>query len=473
MPTVTLEPTLSFDGSLEAAILSALAAGAPATVALRASPDATRNHYTSPGANRLIEVGAGGLKLLAAASNGALRPIVRRPARSIVAPKTDGNFGLYFVPARPSDSELVSIEWKRHQGPTEEVDFGVIMRGAVTVRGLTFDCNMDQQDGLKNLDATQIEHSAMLGFSGMRYQAPKVNGLKRFVYVGFARVTVEDCLFIHGGFSDDLWINRGGFHPNISEVTLRDIISRDRVSKKRASITFSGLAQKVTLQNLNVESLRIEESGNLREDPRSEESFKLSRWKVTGVTAERASFTAKGDVYQLNVVGLEVTKNFGINEARGVIAQSKLMAGTGDDRRLIRMNNFLFDVEWHFVPDAAGQVQGLRPMARNGKPCSVRFRNNRFVIDGSVAPEQMQGAIFDSGGFQSAEAPVTFYAEKCIYPDQFGRDASRPIARVNALGTWRFLRTDFGDRPPIDAIQSNPSRGKVTVTDTIIKVSIA
>jgi hypothetical protein len=72
-------------------------------------------------------------------------------------------------------------------------------------------------------------------------------------------------------------------------------------------------------------------------------------------------------------------------------------------------------------------VKGLRPTSLEGHPCRVAFIDNSFTAPGAVA-----GAILDSeysNGNPHNRVDVT--ALGCSYPNDFGSDPARPIAKVN------------------------------------------
>ena len=478
MTTITLEPTAEFDGSLRSAIVDTLASGTPATVLLQSSNDGTLRHFTTPGRGNIIEVGPGGLRLLGVASAGGTRPTIERPRDSIGPTQMDGNYGLYFIPSPPTADEQANIDWKQYldpEGDTEKnFEFGIIIRGAVTIRGLIFDCNMGLQENIPaDVQANQIEHSAMIGFRGHGYTVSQSDEPKRKVFIGFERVTVEDCLFIHGGHSDELLIDRGYFHPNIERVTFHNIEARDRVNFKRASIDFTGLARLIIMNNLDVESIRLEPTGATRQYPRKEAIFRRCEMVATSIKAVRVSLGAKNDACRLIGSNWDVTEKFSITELRGTLRESVVVPSPGQDSRMIGMHNFLFDqVEWRFKPNGEGLISGLRPMSDDGDPCSVRFFDNNFVVDASGEAGVLTGVIFSSAGFEHSAGEVTLRAEGCTYPNEFGHSADRPIADIRAKGNWRFARADFGGRPIETAVKFNPERGTMTVTDELVRVVV-
>jgi hypothetical protein len=173
-------------------------------------------HFTRPGVNKHIAVGAGGLRIgpagpspLPAPSAGtpAVTPaVIRRPDHALSASAPDFNFGLFFIPTGPTSDEIAQATWKPFTDVASHTtfEFAVVMRGSIQISRLLIDCNMQNQ-GAESLPAHAAEHSAMLGFGGFRYSVPDA-GTPRFMYVGFDSVAVDHVGFINGGFADDFWV---------------------------------------------------------------------------------------------------------------------------------------------------------------------------------------------------------------------------------------------------------------------------
>src|SRR5207253_1948237 len=167
-------------------------------------------HLTKPGLRLLTPIGPKGL-VMSGPKPGPLTPPARiqRPDRSIgINPpgRTDENFGIFLIPSAPTEAELAGIEWLSFQPKTgAPFEYGIVIRGDIKIGGITVDCNMGNQ-GLEGLPKDQVEHSAMLGFSGFTYKAPDgPQGQKRQVFVGFNSVTLTDITLEQGGFADDIW----------------------------------------------------------------------------------------------------------------------------------------------------------------------------------------------------------------------------------------------------------------------------
>jgi hypothetical protein len=117
-----------------------------------------------------------------------------------------------------------------------------------------------------------------------------------------------------------------------------------------------------------------------------------------------------------------------------------------------RLPGFEFHrVHWMLPPDADGHVRGLRPTSLQGDPCRVAFIDNTFRAPGAAT-----GEIFDSQYSANTANSVDVTAIGCTYPDDFGADAARPIARVNERGVWRFALADLGTLDPDVALPKHP-----------------
>jgi hypothetical protein len=464
MPPIVLPPSPSHD-ALVVAIQQASALNVP----LLLEPG---THFTKPGRLQKIAIGSNGLQLgLAPAPatppQGSPPAVIKRPDFAINLQASDDNYGLFFIPSAPTDAELSGISsWKPYVDEKgQRSEFAVVIRGEISISGVSVDCNMGQQ-GLANKAA---EHSAMLGFAGQRYSTkPSPTGVPRLVYMGFKSVTLRDVSTLNGGFADDVWFSRGYFNPNIESVTIERLTSTNRVSPRRATISFSGLCQNVDIRDLDIYSLHLEEASSVTYDnlPRQSDVFQPSVWKLGNIRAKGIGLAAKaspphGNVYTLEAANLTASEAFGVFQAGGIIKNSTLRPGS-EDSRLFRLNDLTFDhVTWLLDPDSAGVVRGLIPASLFGDPCIVTFLDNTFLVNGNATG----GAIINS---QYSPAPlvppvppvplnrVTVTATGCHYPEPFGRSAAMPIAFVRERGDWTFAVHDFGDRPLATAIVKGP-----------------
>ena len=225
-------------------------------------------HLTKPGKgrNQRIKIGKNGLHIKGNLSAGEYSSI-KRPNNSIDLTHSDSNYGIFFIPSKPCDEEWKSIKsWKKHSitntktGIVKSFRYAIIIRGAIKIENLELDCNMGNQGLPDTMLSKDIEHSAMLGFSGEKYENNSFPG--KYIFVGFESVTINNIRINKGGYADDIWISRGYFRPNIGKVSINNITSQNRINNKRATISFSGLAQKVEIKNANIFKLESEETSS-------------------------------------------------------------------------------------------------------------------------------------------------------------------------------------------------------------------
>lgn len=446
-PPIVLPPSTSQDALVEA-IQRASGLGVP----LLLEPG---THFTKPGHNRRIPIGPNGLQIRpvdppAGTTQATHSVVITRPDFSIDTQSPDDNHGLYFIPAAPTAAELAGITtWKPYDDGKEPFEYAIVIRGEIAIAGVSVDCNMHQQN-LEALPKNLAEHSAMLGFAGQGYPAPKSStGKKRVVYVGFQSVALSDVETVNGGYADDVWFSRGYFNPNIERVEIERFRSTNRVSPKRASISFSGVCQNVRITDADLFSLHMEEtSSNYGLLPRQADVFQPSAWYLRSIKAQDISLAAKGKVYVLDASDLTTSDSFSLYQAGGVIRNSTLRRGP--EIRLFRLDDFVFEkVTWILDPDDAGTVHGIRPSAQYGDPCIVTFRDNIFLVNGNP----VAGEII-TGEYSRVEPNnrVTVTATGCAYPDAFGRSVGLVVARALERGEWTFALHDLGDRDPARAI---------------------
>ncbi|HET9257243.1 MAG TPA: hypothetical protein VFO16_18870, partial [Pseudonocardiaceae bacterium] len=154
---IVLPPSTSQDALVEA-IRQASALGVP----LLLEPG---THFTKPGRNQRIAIGANGLQIRLAAPpastpQGTLPAVIKRPDLSVSLQAPDDNYGLFFIPAPPSPAELAGITtWKPYgDGTKEPFEYGVVIRGQIAITGVSVDCNMHQQK-IETLPKDAAEHS--------------------------------------------------------------------------------------------------------------------------------------------------------------------------------------------------------------------------------------------------------------------------------------------------------------------------
>ena len=230
-PPIILPPSQSHD-----ALVDGIEQAVATNATLLLEPG---THYTRPGRAQRIAVSENGLRIRSTGpsplpiASTVPKARIMRPGSAVLPAMPDDNYGLFFIPAGPTDPELAQAIWKPFTDANGlSFEFAVVMRGRIDISGLLVDCNMQNQ-GIDQLPKDAAEHSAMLGFSGWRYpvQQPGPGGIKRFVYVGFESVTLRDMGFVNGGYADDVWVvyAGGAFHPHIEEVVIEQVASADRV----------------------------------------------------------------------------------------------------------------------------------------------------------------------------------------------------------------------------------------------------
>jgi hypothetical protein len=452
---IVLPPSTSQDALVEA-IQQASALGVP----LLLEPG---THFTKPGRgrNQRIALGPNGLQLRLAAPSagtpqGSAQAVIKRPDFSINLQAPDDNYGLFFIPSPPTVTELAGITtWKPYDDGTtnEPFEYAVLIRGHISITGVSVDCNMHQQK-IETLPKDAAEHSAMLGFAGQGYPAPRSStGKKRIVYVAFESVALTDVQTVNGGYADDVWFSRGYFNPNIQRVSIERFRATNRVSPRRASISFSGVCQNVRITDADLYSLHMEEtSSDYSQLPRQSDVFQPSAWNLRTIKAQLIELAAKGKVYVLDASDLTTSESFFLYQAGGVIKNSILRRGP--EIRLFRLDNFVFDkVTWILDPDDTGAVHGIRPTAQYGDPCTVTFRGNTFLVNGNPTTGEIITSEYSK---TEPKNHVTVTATGCTYPQAFGRSRDLPIARALERGQWTFALRDLGDRDPAIAIVKGP-----------------
>jgi hypothetical protein len=129
------------------------------------------------------------------------------------------------------------------------------------------------------------------------------------------------------------------------------------------------------------------------------------------------------------------------------------------------MNNFTFDgVTWHLSPDAAGNVFGLKPVSLLKTECSVSFRDNQFLVDGTALAGSLvtTDLTFDPNDHSiDTGNRVNVSLIGCSYPEPFGRSAALPIAFARERGVWTVALHDLGDRDRDTAIRKGTAAGIV------------
>lgn len=420
-------------------------------------------HFTKPGLRLFTPIGPKGLALTGPGVGqipGVAR--IQRPDLSIGTNplgRTDDNYGVFFVPSDPTREEIAGIKWLPHQPKTgNPFEYGIVIRGDIKIGGVAVDCNMGNQ-GLEGLPKDQVEHSAMLGFSGIAYQAPdSPQGQKRNVFVGFKSVTLSDITLMRGGFADDIWFPPGYFRPNIAAVVLDRIVSQRRVNPRRASVGFSGLTQRVSMKDCNLDTLHLELDEDWSTFPGPETGlkgrFQPSIWSLGKITARGMAFAAKGAVQTLTAANLDVSETFQVHFAAGAISNSRLAVSV-TDRRLFGLRSFQFkNCVWNLAQQAGGVVPGVSLTSTFGRPFSATFQGNTFT----TADGFQSGQIIDTGDHTTDTADhVTARFDQCKYPAGFATPAfpNTRLARLIEQGGYTFLKADLAGLNHAQVVKSN------------------
>ena len=347
-------PSSTSQDALVEAIQQASALGVP--LVLEAG-----THFTKPGRVRRILIGANGLQI---------RPVNRPPEPpgpvagghypadfSVDTQAPDDNYGLFFIPSPPTSAEIAGVtRWKLDDSGKEPFEYAVVIRGRISIIGVTVDCNMGRQN-IETLPKNAAEHSAMLGFAGHGYPAPPSStGRKRIVYVGFESVALTDVQTVNGGYADDVWFSRGYFNPNIERVDIERFSSTNRVSPRRASIS-RRVPERPHHRRGPVLTAHGRNLQRLQDLPRHSDVFQPSAWYLRGITAQDIGLGAEGKV-SARRSDLTMTESFFLYQAGGVIRNSTLRRGS--EIRLFRLDDVVFDnVTWILDPDDTGKVHGI------------------------------------------------------------------------------------------------------------------
>ena len=433
-------------------------------------------HLTKPGYRLLTPIGPKGL-VMSGPKPGPLVPPARiqRPDRSIgIDPpgRTDDNFGIFLIPSAPTKAELAGIEWLTFQPKTgAPFEYGIVIRGDIRISSVTVDCNMGNQ-GLEGLSKDKDEHSAMLGFSGFTYEAPNgPQGQKRQVFVGFNSVVLTDITLERGGFADDIWFPPGYFRPNIGLVQLTRIVSQRRVNPRRASVGFSGLTQRVTMKDCNLDTLHLELDEDWSTFPGPKvgiaPKFQPSVWSLSRITARGMAFAAKGAVQTLTAANLNVTETFQVHFAAGSISNSQLALSVVD-RRLFGLRSFLFsNCVWNLAQEAGGVVPGLVLSANFARPFSATFRNNTFSTAGGF----QSGQLINTGDHTTDAAnQINATFNRCRYQPGFATPQSpnTHVGRLQQQGNYTFLKADLAGRDPSQLFVLNPHAQQIDQGTTVL-----
>ena len=469
-------PILLFPSRNENALLEAIKRANTENRLLSLEPG---THLTNRGYGRdhKIEIGAYGLTMRGMTGINTAATI-KRTDLSINAAFPDDNFGLFFIPAHASTADFENVTtWKSYTKTTDAGDtitfqYAVIIRGFIDISDLTIDCNMDKQNLQTIYDnsvpgkESPAEHSCMLGFSGIRTEGKGIYAGKN-IYIAFSSVILNNILTKNGGYADDIWIGRGYFNPNIEKVKISNIKSENRVDPHRATISFSGLAQIVDINNADIYKLECEETstgfgqwGNL---PRKDTVYQPSQWKIRKVNADIIDIAVKGKAIMMDGRNLYTKTSFGVYQVGGQISNSTFHKG--EEPRLIRLNDMTFrDVKWILSANkCTKRMLGIRPVSQDNDECIIHFINNEFkvrgeFVGGSLITSEYSTNPVDGNPDNDITNNVTVSLVDCKYDSRFG-DTSNPdptkqthIIEAKERGTWTIKEADYSPIPRAIAV---------------------
>lgn len=435
-------------------------------------------HLTKPGQNVRIPLGNNGLQIRGTLGTGEFSSI-KRPKDSIDLVHSDSNYGLFFIPAAPTDSEWASVsDWKTHTktdpdtGAVITFKYSVIIRGVIKIDSVELDCNMGKQGLPETMPSEKIEHSAMLGFSGEKYTNNAYPG--KIIFVGFESVSINNIRTTRGGYADDIWITRGYFRPNIGNVSLTNITSKNRVNYKRATISFSGLVQNVSIKKADIFKLEAEEASvrwdELPGDAITPEN-KYSNWVLKNIKCEMLDLAAKGQAIFLAADTIQSTKSTNLYQVGGLI-QNSIFTMQPAPTPLNRLNAMTFKrVNWIFTAfrNLKGNFIGIAPRPQYDEPCSATFIQNVFKVKGALVTddETEQHCLIETEYLSGTGNKVTLEFRDCSYDNRFGIDDKTYIAKVSSAGQWIFRKSDFMGIPVDEALLIRPGATVTTVGNKI------
>ncbi|HEY7334155.1 MAG TPA: hypothetical protein VH639_04665 [Bryobacteraceae bacterium] len=406
-------------------------------------------HLTKPGIKPVTPIGPNGLVMAGSNSGPLTFATIQRPKFSVgnnPQHKTDDNYGIFFIPSHPTRPELKNLQFHFHPpAPPVNIpfEFAIIQRGDIKIGDIHLDCNMGQQ----NLKPKSAQHSFMLGFSGASYRlTPGPNKLERRAFVSFNSVTLRNIRLLNGGFADDIRIEPGFdsnppgfFRPNIGLVEMTQITTGLRVNGEGNSIRFGGLAQRVAVNNCDIDSLILEFDEDWSTFPGPPGPFQPSQWNVAGVKARTIAFNAVGSVQTLEAANLDARASFTVSNAAGQIFGGSRLTFAPNDVQLANLRQFLFQNCVFTLPQKAGIVNGIDLITKPGKTCSARFRGCEFTTAGAV----QKGHLILSESTKDPANQVTADFENCRYDPALAPNADILVANLALRGDYTFLKSDF------------------------------
>lgn len=366
--------------------------------------------------------------------------IIKRPDQSIGVLidgtiRQDYNYGLYLVPSEPTIEDEKNIVWKD--------GVGFLIRGSVVFENVTIDCNMGNQTVTDN-----IEHSAMLAFSGVSYVYNDMPVCVAFESVRFINVRLEG-----HGYADDIWIHRGYFRPNIEDISFENVTSGSRVNGKRANVGFSGFAKNAYFNNCNLYKIESETMSWM--NYKGVTLAHPANLHLNNVKLQRLDLACKGKSINVYADNLRVSESTLLYQVGGIIKNSQLVYSSAGS--LIRLNKILI-IDTHVfirpVENADGNFgsRGLNIRPDLGDDFEATFERCNFLILGDT----IGGRLFYSE-YSPNNGYINLTCIECSYDERFSS-----TGQFKSKGTYRFLGGNYGT---ITRAQDNPD------TDLIIIIT--
>ena len=405
-------------------------------------------HLTKPGIKLVTPIGPNGLVMTSSNPGPLTFATIERLKDSVGNNRqheTDDNYGIYFIPSHPTKPELKTLQFHLHPPApplNKPFEFAIIQRGDIKIGDIHLNCNMGQQ----KLKPKSAPHSFMMGFSGASYRLPPgPNKIERRAFVAFDSVTLRNIKLVNGGFADDLRIEPGFdpnppgfFRPNIGLVDMAQITTGPRANGEGNSIRFGGLAQRVAVNNCDIDSLILEVDPDWSTFLGPPGPFQPSLWNVAGITARTIAFNATGPVQTLDAVNLEAKASFTVRNAAGQISGSHLTFGP-NDVQLANLRQLLFQNCVFTLPQKAGIVNGIDLITKPGPTCSASFHGCEFTTAAAV----QKGNLIRSESTKDPANQVTADLENCRYDPAFVPNVTIFVANLALRGDYTFLKADF------------------------------
>ena len=235
------------------------------------------------------------------------------------------------------------------------------------------------------------------------------------------------------------------------------------MDRHRATLSFSGLAQRITIQDANVQSLNAEQDHSWKDAPRRDNLFTNSIWSLQRIVADTMNFAMFVKIMTMQASGLSTGSMFDISYTGGTIANSILNVAQGEDARFFLLDGMHFDgVTWRLPVDNTGAVGGITLACRFNDTCQASFTNNTFGATGKASRGQLINSTYSTA---ETGNNVTLTFSKCTFDRLFGVEVfpDTAVARVNERGTWTFDGADIGNRPLDRALPKSRNRHVILI----------